>query len=341
MLPWPAACRAGLSPRRDLRSAPYPGQVPHRVDVALADGLPVLCLGPGVVPGLRPHPGQVPQRLGAALVSDLPSEGLGSGVVSGLLPLPGEDRAKNLTGPLAPPNGSSCVSDRTCSVPCMGRTGTHAFAPETDAVLETITERRSIRRGFADRDVPDDVVERIVRCGLCGPSSKNAQPWRFHVLRDRAVLGRLADAVQFAANADTYVPVDPATGIPRSDWQSTVSESAGVLRQVPLGIFVENRAEFSRGRAMLAAVGPTKLSKALVGYTFEIIGIGAAVENMWLAAEAFGLRGVYMGDVVIAEQAITETLEIIGDLVGVLALGYSDAEPWIERVFEPDRVVWH
>lgn len=208
-------------------------------------------------------------------------------------------------------------------------------------VVTSICARRSIRRDFSIQSVPQWIIEDIIRCGASAPSSKNAQPWRLHVVGDRKTLGGLADEVQCAKDADTYVPIDPETGEPRADWPSTVSESAEVLRQVPLGIFVENRAPFSGGRAVLAGSGIQNIEAALVGYTFEVIGLGAAMQNMWIAAQAFGLRGVFMGDVLIAEQAIKKTLGMSGDLVGVLALGFSDGKPWIDRVYEPDRVVWH
>jgi len=181
----------------------------------------------------------------------------------------------------------------------------------------------------------------ITRAGLSAPSSKNAQPWCLHVVADRATLQDIARGVRDAANSDTYVPVDPETGEPRPDWESTVRESAEVLRQVPLGIFVENRGEFSRGRRTLARATGETLSAALVGYTFEVVGLGAAIQNMWLASQARGLAGVFMGDILIAEQAIRQRLAMTGDLVGVLALGYTSAGPAIERVYEQGRVVWH
>lgn len=216
-----------------------------------------------------------------------------------------------------------------------------AKASVDDATLSAIYARRSIRRGFDGRAIPTHLVEAIVHSGLTAPSSKNAQPWRLHVVRDPQTLCEIADAVQNAKDAATYVPVDPHTGLPRTDWPSTVAESAEVLRQAPLGLFIENRGEFSRGRATLASLATDRLAAALVGYTFEIVGIGAAIENMWIAAQALGIRGVFMGDIVIAEQHIVRRLDMRGDLVGVLALGYSDAPPWRERFFEPDRAVWH
>lgn len=221
---------------------------------------------------------------------------------------------------------------------------THHMLQQSEVASEIVTSicsRRSIRREFSIQSVPRPIIADIIRCGLSAPSSKNAQPWRFHVVNDRETLGYLADEVQNSQDAETYVPVDPATGAPRDDWPSTVSESAGVLRQVPLGIFVENQAPFSGGRAVIAAADKANLAAALVGYTFEVIGLGAAIQNMWIAAQAAGVRGVFMGDVVIAEHAIATRLGMAGDLVGVLALGYTDGMPWRDRFQEPDRVVWH
>ena len=79
---------------------------------------------------------------------------------------------------------------------------------------------------------------------------------------------------------------------------------------------------------------------SLVGYTFEILGIGAAVENMWLAANSLGIQAAYMGDVVIAEAEISQRLGLELDLVGVLALGYSQMSAAVDRetydVNDPD-----
>jgi nitroreductase len=208
------------------------------------------------------------------------------------------------------------------------------------AVLQTILGRRSIRWGFDDRSVPDDVVEQILHCGLRAPSSKNAQPWRIHVVSDRALLSELARAVLGGRHAERYVPIDPKTGEPRPDWDSTVAESAEVLARVPLGLFVENRGKFSDGRRTVAEADDDVRASALIGYGFEMIGLGAAIQSMWLAASELGLVGVFMGDVLIAEEEIRTRLGMRGDLAGVLALGYSDGIP-SPKELAPDRIVRH
>ena len=208
-----------------------------------------------------------------------------------------------------------------------------------------ILSRRSVREEYRTDPVPEAVVDEILRCGLSAPSSKNARPWRLHVVSDRDVLKELATAVMCAEGADSYVPNDPETGRPRPDWPSSVAESAATLAAVPLGIFIENLGAFSKGRATLAAIPQDNLRRSLVGYTFEVIGIGGALMNMWLAANALGVQGSFMGDICVAERVIGARLGLQKDLVGVLALGYSTAGPPPNRqqydTSDETRVVWH
>jgi hypothetical protein len=124
-----------------------------------------------------------------------------------------------------------------------------------------------------------------------------------------------------------------------------VAESAEVLRSVPLGIFIENLGEFSKGRSTLASVPRDNLRGSLVAYTFEVLGIGAAIMNMWIAANSLGAQVAFMGDVCVAERAIAAKLGITRDLIGVLAVGYSHAPASEGRMYydvsDETRVVWH
>ncbi|HEX4805801.1 MAG TPA: nitroreductase family protein [Conexibacter sp.] len=207
-------------------------------------------------------------------------------------------------------------------------------------MVEAIHTRASLREGFDRRPVPADVIERILRCGLAAPSSKNAEPWQFHVVDDPPTLAGLADAVQHAKDADRYVPFDPVGGRRHTRWPSTVAQSAAVLRAAPLGLFVENRGPFGGGRRGLVASRGAHLEAAAVGYTFEVLSLGAAIQNLWLGATGEGLAGVFMGDVVIAEETIRRELRMRGDLVGVLALGYPRVRP-TPRMPSLDRVTRH
>lgn len=211
-------------------------------------------------------------------------------------------------------------------------------------VTEAILRRRSVRTGFSDMSVPTEIILDILRCGLAAPSSKNAQPFRFHVVTDGDLLDEMACAVEGARDTETYVPHDPVTGRPRPEWPSTVLQSAAALRSARVAIFIENSGAFSRGRQALVIATREALEVSIVGYGLEILGVGAAIENMWIAAVAHGVSGVFMGDILIAESLIKARLGIECDLAGVLALGYTTGEELVPQQtrgeLDPARVHW-
>ncbi len=218
-----------------------------------------------------------------------------------------------------------------------------ASGPPGNDLVDLILSRRSVRSGFASRPVPTEVLEQIVRCGLAAPSSKGGRPWRFHVVTDRELLAACAEAMETSEGIDSYVPGSALTGEPTPGLPSTVIESATVLRTVPVAIFVEDTGPFSQGRDALLAASPEARAAVLIGYTFEVVGVGAAIENMWLAALSHGLVGVFIGDVLIAESAVKAGLGVTADLLGALALGYTDdATPGYRlRDGDDDGVLWH
>lgn len=137
-----------------------------------------------------------------------------------------------------------------------------------------------------------------------------------------------------------YVPTDPATGVPLADYDSSVAESARVIEEAPCALFIENESPFSGGRARLVS-NPATLGEAIIGYGFELVGIGAAIENMLLAAHALGLGAVFIGDVLIAEEEVKALLGFEGDLVGVIALGHVDQVDEPPKQMVDGRVVFH
>lgn len=212
-------------------------------------------------------------------------------------------------------------------------------------VIRAILQRRSTRLGYLDEPVDPGMIETILTCGLAAPSSKNAQPWKFHVVTERAVLDAMANAMASHRGAIEYVPHDPRTGRPYPRYSTTVRASAAVLRAAGAAIFVENLGIFSGGRTTLAAAAPPALTGSLVGYGLELLGLGAAIENMWLAATALGLGAAFMGDVVIAEDLIAQRLDVDGDVIGVLCLARIDTNfpqpPPADIPSDHVRVVWH
>ena len=209
-------------------------------------------------------------------------------------------------------------------MPSSGANADQRKGVAVNSTVRVILGRRSFREGFLADPVPLEVLRQVVDCGLAAPSSKNARPWRFHVVTNRRLLAEVARVVSSSTDSEKFVPFDPETGLPRPEMVSTVAESAAVLEEVPAAIFIENIGTFSGGREALLRATPEALAGSILGYTLEVMGVGAALQTAWLAAEALGLSGVFMGDVLIAEGEIKRRLGVANDLVGVLALGYAE-----------------
>ena len=69
-----------------------------------------------------------------------------------------------------------------------------------DAYLAVVAKREV--REYTDRQVPEDVLTKILQAGRATGSAKNSQPWRFVVLKDRQHRHDLANAVMAPRNLD-------------------------------------------------------------------------------------------------------------------------------------------
>jgi nitroreductase len=135
-----------------------------------------------------------------------------------------------------------------------------AEPPDLDA-LATLMERQRAIREFTGDNVDDALLERILALATRAPSARNAQTWRFVVVRDRetkAKLGTIFDEL----GSQMYGPGAPQ-GTPWAD--------------VPVLIAVCSEAAFGTDDSGMAALGAS---------------IYPAVQNLLLAAQAAGLGTV-------------------------------------------------
>jgi nitroreductase len=76
-----------------------------------------------------------------------------------------------------------------------------------------VASKRDERR-YADRPIPDHVLERILDAGRLSGNSQNRQAWRFLVVEDRERRERLAEAVYAPWNIHRAATVIGITGRP-------------------------------------------------------------------------------------------------------------------------------
>ncbi len=64
-------------------------------------------------------------------------------------------------------------------------------------VLEAIRRRTSVRR-YLDREVPAEVIDRILEAARLAPSASNRQPWYFIVVTDKEKKKKIAESGRWA-----------------------------------------------------------------------------------------------------------------------------------------------
>ena len=74
---------------------------------------------------------------------------------------------------------------------CQRTTG-DVSSSDTEAVLQNILQRKSVRSYRSDMPVEKEKVENLLRAGMAAPSGKDKRPWEFIVVDERELLDSLA-----------------------------------------------------------------------------------------------------------------------------------------------------
>ena len=170
--------------------------------------------------------------------------------------------------------------------------------------LEAIAQRRSIRK-FKDTHIPDETIEIILNAAIQAPSGKNRQPWRFIVVKQN----RRAEMVRIMREAIARLE-KRGVDIGSSKW------TANVMEQAPVTIFVFND-----------CAPHTRLPREGGGDAVDVQSIGAAIQNMCLAALDLGLGTLRICDVFYAHDDLCKWLGQTHQMIAVVSLGYPDEHP--------------
>lgn len=67
-------------------------------------------------------------------------------------------------------------------------------------VYEAVTTRRAVR-GFVDKEVPRQVIERVLAAAAWSPSGSNIQPWNIYVVTGAPLAELKKRAIERVANS--------------------------------------------------------------------------------------------------------------------------------------------
>lgn len=173
--------------------------------------------------------------------------------------------------------------------------------------IETINQRRSIRK-FKDTSVPDTIIEKILYAATQAPSGKNWQPWYFIVVKEdkrSEMIRRMGEGIEKSAMKGL------GTGSARYTLQ--------VMEQAPVTIFVFNMNE--------SQVEKDKSFVETLLNSVDIQSIGAAIQNLLLAAHTYGLGTLWICDVFFAYHELCSWLGEKHQMIAAISIGYPAEQP--------------
>jgi len=154
-------------------------------------------------------------------------------------------------------------------------------------VLKAIKGRRSIR-AFKSKDVPKEIVEKLINAATQAPSAGNIQPWDFIIVRKPELKRALAEA----ALEQTFIEEAPVVIVVCAD---------------------ENRSSYRYGMR----------GKAL----YCLQDTAAAIQTILLAAYSSGLGTCWVGAFTEEKTREILKIPIGVRSVALIALGYPDEAP--------------
>lgn len=192
-------------------------------------------------------------------------------------------------------------------------------------MLAAIKNRRSIRK-YQDIAIPEEDIRQILEAGILAPSSKNRQPWEFIVVSGQSKQSMLL-AMQQGLSREKNLPLLPNSNCHLAGAEYTLQ----IMQQAPVTILVVNKL----GADIWEALNPEER-------VYEICNaqsIGAAIQNMTLTATELGLGSLWICDTYFAHQELNAWLNMDGELIAALTIGYAAEQPAARPRAQFDEVV--
>jgi F420 biosynthesis protein FbiB-like protein len=175
--------------------------------------------------------------------------------------------------------------------------------------------RRSVRRYRPD-PVPPELVERALEAARWAPSPHGRMPWRFVVLTRADAKARLANAMGDEWTRQLSLDGDPPEVVARR-----LAVSHERVRETPVCIipclFLEDLDVYPEPERQAAEK------------TMAIQSLGAAAQNLLLAAYDLGLDAGWLCAPLFCQETVRQALDLPSNLhpQAILTLGYAAQEP--------------
>jgi F420 biosynthesis protein FbiB-like protein len=199
-------------------------------------------------------------------------------------------------------------------------------------INEAIIKRRSIR-AFKPDPVDKGVVKELLEAALQAPTGSNGQPWKFHVVggeKKQELDNLLLKCLDDGQATSNELEMDRDGGDPEAQGKMAtrraklMGEVMELLREndIPVDSFVKGSFRYFGAPISIFITMDKSLSER------SLVAVGAAVQNMLLAACAKGLGTCWIGMSLMYSDQIRASLGIADSerIVTSLALGHPDDE---------------
>ena len=191
-------------------------------------------------------------------------------------------------------------------------------------LIEAIRTRRSIR-SYEDTAVPEADLRRIIEAATWAPSGFNKQPWRFIVIRERAMMEEMASAVRLKLEE---IAKWPGAGGNKKSLMAMLNGFT-VFKEAPVAIAVLTCEYVAPMDKILAKEKLSFEEKFRLRALPGLQSVAAAIQNMLLTATAMGYGTCWGTGCLIASAEIEKILKS-GDnwnLVAIVPVGAAKVTP--------------
>jgi len=181
-------------------------------------------------------------------------------------------------------------------------------------MISAIYDRRSTRK-FRDKPIAQKDMMDIIQSGIKAPSSKNRQPWKFLVLQGTAkeeMIHVFRQGIRREKNESALLPQS-------KQHIASAKYTVDIMAQAPTVVFVVN----TLGKNIMEAL----TTEERVAEICNIQSIGAAIQNMLLAATEKGIGSLWICDIYFAYPELCQWLDRDGQLIAAIAFGYPNEFP--------------
>jgi len=185
----------------------------------------------------------------------------------------------------------------------------------SDPTFDHVLRTRRTTRAYRPDPVPEALLQELVDLAILAPTAMNAQPWRFSIVTNKAVL------------------------------QEVNAKVKGFLLASEAPAFARYRAMFESPTFDIFWGAPALIVvQAPAGNQVAAIDCLLATENLILATHARGLGSCYMGFLVMGRgiEGVGAALGLAAgyEIIAPIVVGYSDAIPQTPPERNPAQITW-